>query len=691
MLELLAPAVSPEAVIAAVQCGADAIMIRFGGSAAADFTEEDFFKAVRYCRIRACRVYAELDTLLWDDEFEAAASLAIRSSEAGISAIVVQDPGLAAVLRTVVPDMELHAGERMGFCGLSGVEAAAQLGFSRVRLPLETSLSEIAFIASRASIPVEVAVQSATCFSRAGACAFSAFTDRRSANRGDCSGLCRERYNMGGRMDDNYPLLLKDVCLINRLKELDSAGVACVRIGACAGKPELAALLTGIYSRCIKEDRLPSPGELQELDFAFSHREFTEGYFTGDREDMFGINPEPDGDEKKVLAEARRSYEDSESRRVPVAFYAVVQSGSAVRIAAEDQEGNRAVLSGPKPQPAKGRGLMKKDIEDVLYKTGGTPFACAGVKVLLDGGLDLPSGTLDDLRRNLLKEIAEKRSSPRRSRSGALPPVPRDKGHFGKLAVIFQVLTAEQMIPELAELGPDYLYVPIEVLLSDFGRLTPFTDAGAVPVAVLPKVITDPETPKIADLLERARALGVKEALVSHLGHIALARRFGFEVRGDTGMNFENSYSLTVAEKAGLLSVAAPFDLRIEQIKQLCKPVDLEMIVYGRVPLMVSDHCIIKKSAGRCVCTAPANLSNNKGSVFPVVREPGCRNVVLSATKLYLADRREDYEFIGLWGQRISFTTESARECVEVAKSCLGLSEYRPNGLTRGLYYRGVE
>jgi hypothetical protein len=74
-----------------------------------------------------------------------------------------------------------------------------------------------------------------------------------------------------------------------------------------------------------------------------------------------------------------------------------------------------------------------------------------------------------------------------------------------------------------------------------------------------------------------------------------------------------------------------------------------------------------------------------------VVREPGCRNVVLSATKLFLADKREDFEFIGLWGQRISFTKESARECVEVARSCLGLSEYRPNGLTRGLYYRGVE
>lgn len=691
MLEVLSPALSPEAVIAAVQSGADAIYIRFGGSAAPDFTEEDFFKAVRYCRVRGCRVYAELDMLLWDSEFSASADLAVRAAEAGVSAMVVQDLGFASVLRTVVPDMELHAGERLGFHSLPGAEAAAQMGFSRIRLPLEMSLQEIAFIASHATLQVEVPILSATCFARAGACGFSAFAEGRSANRGSCSGLCRERYNMGGRMDDNYPLMLKDVCLVNRLQELAAAGVACVSIGECAGKPELTALMTEICSHCIREERLPSPGELQEMDFAFSHREFTEGYYTGERADMFGTRPEPGSDEKKILAEVRKRYEKAETRRVPVAFYAVVTRGSASRFAAEDGDGNRAVLSGPKPAQAKGRALTRKDIDGALYKTGGTPFACTGVKVLLDEGLELPQGALEEFRLSLLKEIAEKRSAPRESRIGALPPAAADLGSFDRQAVIFQVLTAEQLIPELAELRPDYIYVPLEAVLSDFQRLVPFTDADSVPVAVLPKVITDAETPKVAEMLERARSLGVKEALVYNLGHVALARRAGFGVRGDLGMNLANAFALDVAGKAGLLSATVSPELSLQQIKQLCKPINLEMIIYGRLPLMVSDHCAIKMSAGRCVCGTPASLSNNKGAVFPVVREFGCRNVVLNAAKLYLADRREDYAFIGLWGQRLVFTTESARECVAVAKSCLGLSDYRPNGLTRGLYYRGVE
>ena len=79
------------------------------------------------------------------------------------------------------------------------------------------------------------------------------------------------------------------------------------------------------------------------------------------------------------------------------------------------------------------------------------------------------------------------------------------------------------------------------------------------------------------------------------------------------------------------------------------------------------------------------------GSVFPVVREFGCRNVILNAHKLFLADKREDVYAAGLWGVRMMFTTESPRECVEVARVYRGLSDYQPNVLTRGLYYRGVE
>jgi len=163
------------------------------------------------------------------------------------------------------------------------------------------------------------------------------------------------------------------------------------------------------------------------------------------------------------------------------------------------------------------------------------------------------------------------------------------------------------------------------------------------------------------------------------------------KLRADFGMNAFNSYSLDVLNNMGFLSATASFELRLSQIKDMAKPLDTELIIYGRLPLMVTEQCIIKESSGRCTCQTPAQMSDRMGSVFPVVKEFGCRNVIYNAHKLYLADKKDDLYSAGLWGLRMMFTTESARECVEVTRGHMGLSDYKPNVLTRGLYYRGVD
>ena len=123
----------------------------------------------------------------------------------------------------------------------------------------------------------------------------------------------------------------------------------------------------------------------------------------------------------------------------------------------------------------------------------------------------------------------------------------------------------------------------------------------------------------------------------------------------------------------------------------MVKSMATELIVYGRLPLMVSDQCIISHSEGKCSCANPVSLYDRMGSVFPVVREFDHRNVIYNSKKLFMADKADDIFAAGLWGERLMFTTETARECIEVIKSYKGLGEYRPNDLTRGLYYRGVD
>ena len=206
MIELLSPAGSPEAVIAAVQNGADAVYLGLGNfnarRGAKNFTEEEFEKAVRYCRIRGCKVYVTLNTLVDDRETEAAVAQARLASSLGADALLVQDLGLVRALRAALPDMPLHASTQMSIHDLAGVEAAAALGLTRAVLARELSIDQIRYITAHASIETEIFVHGALCFCHSGQCYMSALIGRRSGNRGMCAQPCRMQYSMGRRMDD---------------------------------------------------------------------------------------------------------------------------------------------------------------------------------------------------------------------------------------------------------------------------------------------------------------------------------------------------------------------------------------------------------------------------------------------------------------------------------------------------------
>ena len=694
MIELLSPAGSPEAVIAAVQNGADAVYMGMGNfnarRGAKNFTDEEFERAVRYCHVRGCKVYVTLNTLINDREVEPALQAARLASEVGTDGIIIQDLGLIAAVRQYLPDIPLHASTQMSIHNLAGVEAAAELGMTRAVLARELSLDQIRFITQNAPIETEIFVHGALCFCHSGQCYMSALIGQRSGNRGMCAQPCRLQYSLGGRMDD-HPLSLKDNCLIDRLQEIEDAGVACIKIEGRMKRPEYTAIVTRIYANALKEHRQPTAEELEQLERVFSRQGFTQGYFNGDQEDMFGVRGEADPDASQLFAQARKGYSDGELRRVPVHFYTVAEKGQPIRAIAFDDDGHKAVAAGRVPEKARGQGLSSAYLTEQMFKTGGTPYNVVENKAQTDPGLFLPAAAINELRRNLLADLSEQRGTPPRRRVGTIPSKPKGTPPGTDPAMIFQVLSAEQLTPELAALKPKYLYVPMTVMDEYFDLLEPFEEHGTVPVVVLPRIITDDEEPRVRETLERLFDYGINEALVGNLGHAMLAKSVGLNVRGDFGLNVFNSLTMEMVRQAGFLSATASFELRIAQIRDLSKTLDTEMIVYGRLPLMVSDQCVIRHSSGRCSCAIPAQMSDRMGAVFPVVKEYGCRNVIYNAHKLYLADKAEDLYGAGLWGMRMLFTTETPRECLEVAKVYLGQSNYQPNVLTRGLYYRGVE
>ena len=258
-MELLSPAGSYEALLAAVQNGADAVYMGLGGfnarRSARNFTDEDFARAVDYCHERGVKVYLTLNTLLTDRELPEAAEVLRKASAWGVDAVLVQDWGLWQLARLVAPDQPLHASTQMSLHTLSGARLAAELGMERVVLARELSNRDVETICRGCGAEVEVFGHGALCMCYSGQCAMSALIGQRSGNRGTCAQPCRLPYTVGKKT--GYLLSLKDNNLSPYLRQMEEMGVSCVKLEGRMKRPEYVAAVTGIYRRLLDEKRPP--------------------------------------------------------------------------------------------------------------------------------------------------------------------------------------------------------------------------------------------------------------------------------------------------------------------------------------------------------------------------------------------------------------------------------------------------
>ena len=693
-MELLSPAGSMEAVTAAVQNGADAVYFGYGDfnarRGAKNFTQEEAAAAVSYCHLRGCRVNLTLNTLLTDRELPAAAEVAAHASGIGVDAVIVQDLGVVRMLRQSVPDLPIHGSTQMSVHSLDGVKQCADLGMTRVVLGRELSRDQIAYICQHSPIEIEVFGHGALCMCWSGQCFFSSVIGGRSGNRGMCAQPCRLNYGWNGKADE-YPLSLKDLSMAGHLKELAEMGVACLKLEGRMKRPEYVAIVTGIYAKALKEGREPTPQEMVILEQTFSRQGFTDGYFTGQKgPEMFGTRQE-EKEPRELYAQARATYESGENRTEPVQMFALIQAGNPAQVAVQDGQGRVARVKGPVPEDARNVPLTREKVEGQLQRTGGTPFCCEKVIAKVDDGLSLPLSALNDLRRRALEDLARQRQElPQRRREPFQPGVRYDNPKPPP-AFTLSLRTAAQASGELLKLKPALLYLPAGEGAAHPDAVERCRQAGVPVAAVLPRICTDGELPQLEKELLTLRELGVDEALAGTWGGVRRAARLGFRVRGDYSLGVTNSQTMKELKRLGLISATVSFEMKFPQIRDLSKTIPTEFIAYGRLPLMITENCIIHNHSGRHTCGNVNLLTDRKGERFPVVKAWGCRNEILNAKKVFLADKQKDWQKLGLWGARLMFTTENALECVQVLERYLNQGKYQPNDFTRGLYYRDVE
>ena len=228
--ELLSPAGSKEAFVAAIDGGADAIYL--GGTSfnarinAKNFTREELSDCVRLAHTYGVKVYTTLNTLLFDKEKEGFLACAEEMAECGIDAFIVADLGAATLLRAHLPEMELHASTQMSAHNAAAGIALQNMGFSRLVPARELSFEDIKTLVSDNPLEVEIFTHGALCVSHSGQCLFSSIVGGRSGNRGLCAQPCRLPYSCSGCSSKNsYPLSLKDLSLAPHVTKIDRKSV----------------------------------------------------------------------------------------------------------------------------------------------------------------------------------------------------------------------------------------------------------------------------------------------------------------------------------------------------------------------------------------------------------------------------------------------------------------------------------
>ena len=697
--ELLSPAGSPEALRAAVQNGAGAVYLGWGDfnarRNARNFSDEEFADALSYCHLRGVRVFLTLNTLLTDRELSRALETARKACRLGVDAVLVQDWGLLDLLRQALPDLPLHASTQMSIFTSGGANEVASDGCERVVLARECSREDTEAICAACPAEIEIFAHGALCMCYSGQCAMSAVVGGRSGNRGTCAQPCRLPYGVDEPAANRYPLSLKDSSLAQDLSGIRD--VACLKLEGRMKRPEYVAVVTGIYARLLEENRGPTPAEERELELAFSRSGFTDAYWRGRRGvEMFGTRPENAPEPRELFERAKATYEKDSRRTVLVRFACTIQPHAPCVLTVDD--GTRAVtVTGPAPEAARTRALTAEEVAERLGKTGGTAFHCAGAAVEVGEGLSLPASAINALRREALASLAEARCAPPLRLEAEVPPLRKAECAQERPALTVSLTHAAQLTPALLEEAPARIYLPLE-LLADLPHLP---EADTQWCAILPRVWRDRDEADLRRRLEKARELGIDGVLVGNIGHLPLTRGLGLSLYGDFGLNVYNSRSLDYLRRKGLASACLSFELRFSQIRDLKKLLPAEALVYGRLPLMITENCLVQNQEGCGLSAAgplvPADapcreshaLHDRTGAAFPLLPAFGHRTEVQNSRPLWLADR-ETWKRLGLAFARLRFTTERPEACVEILRA------YRTGGappeiFTRGLYERGVE
>ena len=673
--EILAPVGNEEMLVSAVRCGADAVYLgakEFSARRNAEnFDLDELKNAIEYCHIRGVKVYLTLNILIKEAELQAAFNLARNAHNLGIDGIIIEDLGLAKILSEKIPQLKLHASTQMSVHSPSALPILKEMGFTRVVAAREMSKDDLIVLCQKArelQMEVEVFVHGALCMCLSGQCQLSAFLGERSGNRGLCAGPCRLPFE--AKKGTGYDLSLKDLSLLDHLSELKEIGVVSFKIEGRMKRPEYVAAAVTSAKQSLSKGYVDF--EIAEtLKNIFSRQGFTDGYYTDKLgKDMFGIRTKEDVVSANKAFPILHEFYRAERKSVPISVKAEILGNKPIALTLSDGE-NMVSVTGDIPQIAKNKPTAYEDVFKNITKFGGTPYTHADVNIDLSQGIFIPASQLNELRRQATEKLDNLRGKVKTEKSTAEYKIGVCVSAKKQPKLICRFENKEQIPGDLG--GISAIAYPLENDPIEIENITKIVD--------IPRGIISEEL--IEKRLKLFKEKGFDTALCGNLATVEIAKRQGFKIIADAGLNIFNSESLQKTKDLGLKGVTLSYELSLEEGKfNFALPTGI--VAYGNIPLMIFKNCPIKNGKVCSECDKKAVLRDRMGIEFPIRCRMGYSEM-LNSVPIWMADRLNELshlDFITLY-----FTNESKERVKQVINA---YKKGLPSDIkhTRGLYYR---
>lgn len=747
-LELLAPAGSLKTLKAVIHAGADAVYLggsMFGARAYANnFNEEELLEAIRFGHIHGRKIILAVNTLLKEYELGQLYDYLRPYYEAGVDAVIVQDMGVMEFIKTHFPNLPIHTSTQMTITNVEGARLLKEQGVERVVTAREMSLEEIQRIHDEVGVELESFIHGALCYCYSGQCLFSSIIGGRSGNRGRCAQPCRLSYEVlqGEKSLTGHhatPILsLKDMCTLPFLYELADHGVYSFKIEGRMKTPEYAAGVVSIYRKYMDSyldgSRIPvEKKDIRALLELGNRGGFTNGYYYhhNDSDMLSGESASHNKSEGVLQDNIRREYVDTELKE-KIKGKLILNKECPAKI--EVQYGKIKVsYQGDMVLVAQNRPLTKEVVTEKITKTGNTPFVFENLEVTMDDDIFMPVNQLNQLRRGALEALEEallkpyERTLPELVETSSAETDRQTTGNAIKEKQISRQSLSQTSGQQSADSSTE-----VRVLIEDAEQLPAVLKADFVDTVYLDCMLYTRENLicKLSEDIDRVHASGKKAfyvfpfifrqqtslfyekimpelkklpldgITVRSLDEIAFVKEWGNENWQMVSDSNLYTYSNEAAEyfyRLGMIQDTIPVELNRKEILRR-ENSRSEMIIYGRLPLMITAQCIHKNTLGCMHQPKVLNLKDRYSVHFPVKNFCSeCYNVIYNSLPVCLFKEDVTVKKIAPAAVRLSFTTETEEETEQILTiygdiyKNGGILGQMPMECTNGHFKRGVE